>query len=113
MPYIKCKKVERFFPEKEVELLRTMDDTLIGLGRRRRKVIRVIKKTLPKVFGCPNCGVSAVKVHVIETNKAKISCGNCRLILDYEFAGRKEVIDIYNEFVDQFMAGKIKSGQKI
>jgi transcription elongation factor Elf1 len=45
-------------------------------------------------------------------NLAVISCGNCRLKLDYKFSGRKEVIDIYNEFVDQFMAGKIKSEQK-
>jgi len=83
------------------------------LGRRRRKVIRVVKRTLPKVFGCPNCGVTAVKVRVLGPNKAKISCGNCRLTLEYEYSGRKEMIDIYNEFVDQFMAGKIKSEQKI
>jgi transcription elongation factor Elf1 len=96
-----------------VIFLKIGDNTLVGLGRRRRKVIRVVKRTLPKVFGCPNCGVTAVKVHVVEASKAKISCGNCKLTLDYEFTGRKEVIDIYNEFVDQFMAGKIKSEQKV
>lgn len=83
------------------------------MGRRRRRVIRVVKRKLPKVFGCPNCGVTGIKVQMVEANKARISCGNCRLTLEYEFSGRKEVIDIYNEFVDQFMAGKIKSEQKI
>lgn len=57
--------------------------------------------------------MAGIKVQMVEANKARISCGNCRLTLEYEFSGRKEVIDIYNEFVDQFMAGKIKSEQKI
>ncbi|MEM1995386.1 MAG: hypothetical protein QXW32_07960 [Nitrososphaerales archaeon] len=81
------------------------------MGRRRRKVIRVVRRTLPKVFTCPNCGVSGVRVKLKGEHLALISCGNCRLTRDYEFTGRKEVIDIYNEFVDQFMAGKIKSDQ--
>lgn len=72
----------------------------------------MVKRSLPKVFSCPNCGVTSVKVHMNAPNLAVISCGNCRLKLDYKFSGRKEVIDIYNEFVDQFMAGKIKSEQK-
>ncbi|MFN3621461.1 MAG: hypothetical protein ACK4TI_01070 [Nitrososphaerales archaeon] len=83
------------------------------MGRRRRKVIRVVRKTLPKVFSCPNCGVSGVRVQIKGEHLALISCGNCKLKFNHEFTGRKEVIDIYNEFVDLFMAGKIKSEQQI
>ncbi len=84
---------------------------LINLGRRRRKVVRIVKRTLPKVYGCPNCGVTAVRVQIQPDKIALVSCGNCNLKLRYTLTGSKEPIDIYNEFVDQFMAGKIQSAE--
>ena len=77
------------------------------MGRRRRKVIKVIKRKLPKVFNCPNCGVASFRVTIKEGGVAKLACGSCGLTDEYTITGRKEIIDIYNEFVDKFMAGRV------
>lgn len=79
----------------------------VKMGRRRRKVIRVVKRTLPKVFGCPRCGVASVRVVPKNTGVITVACGNCQLKLDMPVQGKKEPIDVYNGFVDLFMAGKI------
>jgi len=70
------------------------------MGRRRRRVIHVVKKTLPKVFTCPNCGMVAVRLQPKETTTI-ISCGSCGTSQEIT-SGGKEPIDIYNEFVDSF-----------
>lgn len=77
------------------------------LGRKRKKIIRVFRRTMPKVFGCPSCGVAAVRVTRREDNVVAVACGSCKLSRSYENATRKEFIDVYNTFVDEFMAGKI------
>jgi len=79
------------------------------LGRRRRRVIKVVKKTLPKVYTCPQCGVISVKVSLKEDNIAKVVCGSCGLKYDYPLESKKQPIDIYNEFVDKFMSGRLFS----
>jgi transcription elongation factor Elf1 len=78
------------------------------LGRRRKRVLRIVKRTLPKVFSCPKCGVAAVRI-TSQSNNIHIACGNmdCRLTYTRESERPKEHIDIYNEFVDEFMAGRI------
>jgi len=79
------------------------------MGRRRRKVIRSSRRTLPKVFACPKCGVVAVR---ITTNQDEISqdyitvvaCGNsgCRLRREFRFPVERPDIDVYATFVDEF-----------
>jgi transcription elongation factor Elf1 len=76
------------------------------MGRRKRRIIKTFKKTLPKVYTCPKCGMTAIRVF-IEDNLIKISCGSCDIRHHYESNKKKESIDIYNEFIDKFMAGKI------
>jgi transcription elongation factor Elf1 len=73
------------------------------MGRRKRRVIKTIKKALPKVFGCPRCGMISVRVIPNQTNIIKIACGSCNLSLQYELTIKKEPVDVYNEFVDRFM----------
>ena len=77
---------------------------VIKLGRRRRRVVHVVKKTLPKVFTCPNCGMVSVRLQPKETTTI-ISCGSCGTSQEIPNAG-KEPIDIYNEFVDRFNKGQ-------
>ena len=77
------------------------------MGSRKRKVIRIFKRTLPKIFGCPRCGVAAVRVNKKEDGDTIVVCGGCGLTLDNIKKSRKEPIDIYNEYVDLFMAGKL------
>jgi transcription elongation factor Elf1 len=80
------------------------------MGRRRRKVLRVNKRSLPKVFSCPKCGVVAVRITSQEDETSHdyitiVACGNasCRLRREFRFATEKPDIDVYNTFVDDFV----------
>jgi transcription elongation factor Elf1 len=80
------------------------------MGRRRRKVLRVNKRSLPKVFACPRCGVVAVRTtsHQDETSQdyiTVVACGNnnCKLRREFRFPTDKPDIDVYNTFVDDFV----------
>ena len=42
------------------------------MGRRKRRIIKTFKKTLPKVYTCPKCGMTSIRVF-IEDNLIKIS----------------------------------------
>ncbi|MCZ7397006.1 MAG: hypothetical protein O8C59_00620 [Candidatus Methanoperedens sp.] len=77
------------------------------MGRRKRRVIRTVKKTLPKVFACPRCGMIAVRVTPVEDSIVRIACGSCNLSLQYDLTVKKEPVDVYNEFVDRFMRGGV------
>ncbi|MCP8303979.1 MAG: hypothetical protein H3Z50_00670 [archaeon] len=79
------------------------------MGRRRRRVIKIVKKALPKVYSCPQCGTIAVKVSVKKENLAKIACGSCGLSYEHQLNIKKPPIDIYNEFVDKFLSGRLES----
>jgi transcription elongation factor Elf1 len=84
------------------------------MGRRRRKVLRVNRRTLPKVFSCPHCGMVAIRItsHQDETSQdyvTVVACGNenCRvngkpLMREFRYPTERQAIDIYNTFVDDF-----------
>ena len=74
------------------------------MGRRKRKVIRVVKRRLPKVYTCPSCGYVAVRV-VVKKDKVTVSCGNCEEKRVYEFEKGLDPIDYYNRFVDEVSKG--------
>jgi len=80
------------------------------MGRRRKKVLRSSRRTLPKVFACPRCGVVAVRItsHKDETSPdfiTVVACGNisCKLRREFRFPTEKPDIDVYNLFVDDFV----------
>ncbi len=83
------------------------------MGRRRRRVIRRPRRTLPKFFRCPRCGADSVRVIRREEEGAlsyTVVCGQCglRMELSGELVQHKEPIDVYNMFVDAFYRGDIK-----
>src|SRR2546425_11125961 len=50
------------------------------MGRRRRRVVRIVKKKLPTVFTCPRCGEEAVRVTIVkQTGHATVLCALCQL----------------------------------
>lgn len=80
------------------------------MGRRRRKVLRVNRRSLPKVFACPRCGVVAIRITSQKDEASQdyitvVACGNtaCKVRREFRFATEKPDIDVYNTFVDDFV----------
>ena len=61
------------------------------MGRRRKKVIRIPKKRLPKYFDCPKCGSRTISIVISEakTAIAKVTCGKCGESVTKNVAGNK------------------------
>lgn len=73
------------------------------MGRRRRRVIKVVKKKLPTVFTCPSCGEESIRVKLPEsTGPAVVQCGSCGLRHEYEATPSSQIVDIYCKFTDTF-----------
>lgn len=79
------------------------------MGRRRKKVPRVVRRTLPKVFACPRCGMVTIRItsHEDETSHDSVylvACGNlsCALRRELRYPVKRADIDVYNTFVDDF-----------
>ncbi|MHA1268691.1 MAG: hypothetical protein ACTSPY_02785 [Candidatus Helarchaeota archaeon] len=74
------------------------------MGRRRKqKVQKRPRKTLPKVFTCPECGKITITVEVQKENKiAYLKCGNCKLEARVIATHLTEPVDAYGEFLDKY-----------
>ena len=79
------------------------------LGRRRRRVIKVVKKKLPTVFTCPVCGEESIRVKLPEgSGPAIVQCGACGLKREYAASPSSQIVDVYCMFTDSFY-GKDKT----
>ena len=75
------------------------------MGRRRRRVIKVVKKKLPSVFSCPSCGEEAIRVIMPQgPGPAIVQCGSCGLKREFAASPSSQVVDIYCKFTDDFYA---------
>jgi transcription elongation factor Elf1 len=78
------------------------------LGRRRRRVVKVVKKKLPSVFTCPQCGEEAIRVKLPQgAGPATVQCGSCGLKQEFEATPSSQLVDVYCMFTDSFY-GKAK-----
>src|SRR5207249_2690706 len=82
-------------------------DLSFGLGRRRRRVVRIVKKKLPTVFTCPRCGEEAVRVTIDkQTGHATVLCALCQLKDEFPAHPAAQMIDVYSYFTDRFYGVK-------
>ena len=75
------------------------------MGRRRKKVVRVVRRGLPEYFLCPRCGKNTVKISTDKKREVTfVVCGTCGLKNVSHLYSHMEPVDIYCTFVDQFYA---------
>ncbi len=73
------------------------------MGRRRRRVVKVVKKKLPSVFTCPRCSEEAVRVTMPRGDGlASVQCAACGLKDEFEAPSPIQMVDVYCKFTDKY-----------
>lgn len=79
------------------------------MGRRKRKVVRVPKKRLPKFFSCPRCGRETVRVELFrDEGRAVVSCSGCGSKEEFQIKPVQREIDVYCMFTDKVYGSSTK-----
>jgi transcription elongation factor Elf1 len=77
------------------------------LGRRRKKAVRILRRTLPELYLCPRCGKNTVKSTVYrKQRRAVVICSNCGLKQGFECTPNMAEVDAYCAFVDAYYSGE-------
>jgi transcription elongation factor Elf1 len=80
------------------------------MGRRRRRVVRIPKKHLPKFFSCPRCGKETVRIEIFrDEGRAIAGCGSCGLKAEFPVRPAMGEVDVYCMFTDKIYGGPGKA----
>jgi transcription elongation factor Elf1 len=80
------------------------------MGRRRKKVIHIPKKRLPKFFSCPRCGKETVRVDIFrEESRAIAGCSSCGLQEEFSIKPSQSEVDVYCMFPDKIYGASRRS----
>lgn len=79
------------------------------MGRRRKKEVKIIKKTLPEFYLCPRCGKNTIKATVNKKeDRVTVTCNNCGLNSVFPAKPQMDEVDAYNVFIDSYYGVKEK-----
>jgi transcription elongation factor Elf1 len=76
------------------------------MGRRRKKVVHIPKKKLPKFFSCPRCGKETVRVEIYreEGGRSIAQCSSCGLKEEFTIKSAQGEVDVYCMLTDRVYA---------
>jgi transcription elongation factor Elf1 len=76
---------------------------VVILGRRRKKVVHIPKKRLPKFFSCPRCGKETVRVEIFreEGGRSVAQCSSCGLKEEFQIKAAQGEVDVYCMLTDR------------
>lgn len=73
------------------------------MGRRRRRVVKIVKRRLPEFYLCPRCGKNTVKATINKKQgQVVVVCGSCGLNRTFNVQPQMEDVDAYCFFVDSY-----------
>jgi transcription elongation factor Elf1 len=73
------------------------------MGRKRQKVVKVIRRRLPSQYLCPNCGKNTITVVLKGDEKiGRVMCASCNLRSQFPIPSNIEPVDAYCLFVDKY-----------
>jgi len=79
------------------------------MGRRRKKPVKIVRRTLPDLYLCPRCGKNTVKSTINKKReRAFVVCSSCGLSASYISTPQMGEVDAYCRFVDGFYAVESK-----
>ncbi len=73
------------------------------MGRRRKKVVHIPKKHLPKFFSCPRCGKETVRVEIFREDggRSVAQCSSCGLKEEFQIKPAQGEVDVYCMLTDR------------
>ena len=73
------------------------------MGRKRQKVVKIIKQKLPDQYLSPNCGMNTVTI-ILKKDEGigRIICASCGLKDQFPVPENTAPVDAYCIFVDSF-----------
>jgi transcription elongation factor Elf1 len=73
------------------------------MGRKRQKVVRIIKRRLPDQYLCPKCGMNTITVILRQGEGiGRIICARCELRGQFPIPDNVQPVDAYCIFVDSY-----------
>jgi len=78
--------------------------------RRRRKIVKRVVRTLPKVFPCIVCGRRSVSVNIDRSKGiATVTCSSCGARGEVEVKPYMTIVDAYSLWTDLIYSGRLST----
>ena len=100
---------------REISSIKNCQSALLDgykVGRKRKRVVHIPKKRLPKFFSCPKCGKETVEVKISRDQaNATVGCSSCGLTELFPIKIAQTEVDIYCMLTDKVFSSSKKIGE--